>query len=185
MSHGFTRFGPPSARERFRKQARGGGTFAMLLPTILATLFMFTVVVTLNKATSLTRGGEIVRLLNVDDVFPTQLDVEQNRKKEFWELMPPPPSPDAVLADDSAVLQGITLYGSLGPEGLHDSRFPPPEPDIAPLAPTTVPGFAPTTTPAPRITAPSAPRTTSIPTPEIQLPVVSPDTSLPVVPSTP
>jgi hypothetical protein len=163
MSHGFSRFGPPSARDRFHQQTRPAGTLAMLLPTILATLFMFTVVITLNKASSLTRGGKIVRLMSVDDVFPTQLDVEQNRKKEFWELTPPPPSPDWVL-------MGMTVA---------PLQVPVLEEPI-----TNQPAPAPMPVVQPRSVAPE-PRTTSIPTPEIKLPAAAPDTSLPVVPSTP
>jgi hypothetical protein len=160
MSHGFSRFGPPSARDRFHQQARPAGTLAMILPTIFATLFMFTIVVTLNKAGNMSRGGKIVRLLNVDDVFPTQLDVEQNRKKEYWELTPPPPSPEAVMG----------FRETLPPPVLEEPAT------VQPLA-------APTTVVPPR-TQP-AQRTTSIPTTEIQLPTVAPDTSLPVATPTP
>lgn len=95
MRHGFSRFGLPSARERFHKQSHRGGSWTILLPTITATLFLFTLVVVLNKTTALTRGGKIVRLLSVEEVFPSQ-DVEQHKKKEFWE-QPTPPSPDWLL----------------------------------------------------------------------------------------
>jgi hypothetical protein len=161
MSHGFSRFGPPPARDRLHARMKGPGTLSMLLPTILATLFLFVVVVTLNKATSLTRGGKIVRLLNVDDVFPTQESVEQNRKKEFWELTVPPPSPDAVL-------------------GFRETLSPPvlEEPARAQLI-----GGPDDFRPPPEIPSPARPlpaiETTVLP------PVVAPDTSLPVATPTP
>jgi hypothetical protein len=162
MSHGFSRFGPPPARERLHRQMRGPGTISMLLPTIVATLFMFTVVITLNKASSLTRGGKVVRLMNVDDVFPTPESVEQNRKKEFWELTVPPPSPDAVLEGSEAI------------------RLPTLEEPSASVASRPAPMPAPASR-----TKPAMSRTLRIAAPEIQLPTVAPDTSLPVATPTP
>jgi len=157
MSHGFTRFGPPSARDRFHQQSRPAGTLAMILPTIFATLFMFTVVVTLNKAGNMSRGGKIVRLLNVDDVFPTQLDVEQNRKKEYWELMVPPPSPEADMIHLDYEMPDLV-------EG---------------------PAPSPVQTPATSAQTQQAPRVLGIPTAEVPAPSVAPDTSLPVATPTP
>jgi len=156
MSHGFSRFGPPPARERLHRQMRGPGTLSMLLPTIFATLFLFVVVVTLNKATSMTRGGKIVRLMNVDDVFQTPAAVEQNRKKEFWELTVPPPSPESVLIHVDYNIP-VLVEPPPSPVQLPDTSFRPH----------------------------SAPRVTDIPTPEIQLPTVTPDTALPVATPTP
>jgi hypothetical protein len=163
MSHGFSRFGQAPARERLHRQMRGPGTISMLLPTIAATLFMFTVVITLNKASSLTRGGKIVRLMNVDDVFPTRESVEQNRKKEFWELTVPPPSPDAVLEGEPAVPQLVeTVIHSIS-DTFHDGdRSSELRPEI-PLPSRPLPAIK----------------------TDLQPPTVAPDTSLPVATPTP
>lgn len=157
MRHGFSRFGPPSARERLHRQARGSGSLAMILPTIFVTLFLFVVVVTLNKAGSISRGGKIIRLLSVEDVFPSQ-DLETNRKKEFWE-QPPPPTPR----------EG----GSDLPEGFR-SRPPVFE------EPRPLPVFVPVAQPA---AVPS--RTLTIETREIEMPDVAPDTEIAPQPAPP
>jgi len=196
MSHGFTRFGPPSARDRFHQQSRPAGALAMLLPTIFATLFMFTIVVTLNKAGNMSRGGKIVRLLNVDDVFPTQLDLEQNRKKEYWELTPPPPSPEAVLgaaktvetpvlgSEGESVESRVSLTGA----GLGDiplSRIP----TLSQQATGMEPDLRTLVIVSERLQEPAearpASRVATVPTPAPQFPTVAPDTSLPVATPTP
>ncbi|HUG09576.1 MAG TPA: hypothetical protein VMM36_01110 [Opitutaceae bacterium] len=182
---------------------RGPGTISMLLPTIVATLFMFTVVITLNKASSLTRGGKIVRLMNVDDVFPTPESVEQNRKKEFWELTVPPPSPDAVLeAVSGESTLPVLIEGSLQRRATSRLLLPQPDPmwehrvleidDSKPLTPPQrqLPleyGALEFDGPMPSASAQSRPasRATSVPTPRIQPPAVAPDTSLPVATPTP
>lgn len=150
MSHGFSRFGQPSARERFHQQTRDKGSLALFLPTILATLFLFTIVIALNKATSMA-NGKIIRLINVDDVYPTTADAESHAKKAFWET-PPPPSPEAVLA----------------------ARPVPPPPELAVEAPMVEHGPVPvpSVTPAP---SPSL----RIETNGLPMPAVAPDTSLP------
>ena len=180
MSHGFTRFGPAPARERLHRQMRGPGTISMLLPTIVATLFMFTVVITLNKASSLTRGGRVVRLMNVDDVFPTPAAVEQNRKKEFWELTDPPPSPDAVLG---AQIAEIPTLAEEPVEVLYwyDDFSPPPE-IPAPARPTLKIDFTEAILPRQRTTTP---RVSSVPIADLPPPAIAPDTSLPVATPTP
>lgn len=125
----------------------------MLLPTILATLFMFTVVITLNKASSLSRGGKIIRLISVDDLFPTEAEVEAMRKKPYYEATPPP-SPEAVL-------------GALEPATVPLLVEEPPAPAVLPVPPARSQSAA------------TTPRVTSIPVADIPLPIVSPDTSLP------
>lgn len=184
MSHGFSRFGPPSARDRFHQQSRPAGTLAMILPTIFATLFMFTIVVTLNKAGNMSRGGKIVRLLNVDDVLPTQLDVEQNRKKEYWEITPPPPSPEAVMGAQ----ESLGLPALLEPDALEETipgggYWPPPE--LPEFDPSTVkPDLEIVPVPTPR-TASASGRPLGVETTAIQPPAVTPDTSLPAAIPTP
>lgn len=97
MAHSFSRFRGPTARERFQKASRPAGNLALLFPTILATLFLFMVVVALNQQGSMSRGGKIIRLLSVEDVFPTQ-NLEEKTKKDFWE-QPAPPTPSAAPVD--------------------------------------------------------------------------------------
>jgi hypothetical protein len=156
MSHSFSRFGRPSARERFHQKGRPSGSLAMFLPTVLATLFLFTVVIALNKATSMS-NAKIIRLINVDDVYPTPEAVETNRTKAFWE-MPPPPSPDAVLAELPAQAPPVLVEES-APVESGPLRFAP-----APPAPA---------------------RRLTIGTGAISPPAVAPDTSLPTPVATP
>ena len=72
----------------------------MFLPTILATLFVFTAVIALNKLAGIS-NGRIVHIISVDDVYATPAEAEKNLKKEYWET-PPPPSPESVIAMQAA-----------------------------------------------------------------------------------
>jgi len=160
---------------------RPASSIAMLLPTILATLFMFTVVITLNKASSLSRGGKIVRLISVDDMFPSLAEAEAMREKAYYEL-PPPPSPEAVL-------------GTPAEQEIPTLQEPPLEPDFggrlsgnlsvdrwwSAFEPESAPPTAGPDTSMPISLPPTAPRLhgiSQLPT-DIPLPAVTLDTSLP------
>ena len=124
----------------------------MFLPTILATLFLFTAVIALNKLTSMS-NDKLIRLINVDDVFPTKADAERNSRKEFWEL-PPPPSPESVIA--------------------RQASQPAPQSDGGPIEETGLDEMA-----APSRATPAAIRPLPLIDAKIKMPEVQPDTSLP------
>ena len=131
MSHGFSRFGQPSARERFHQQTQSKGSLVLFLPTVLATLFLFTAVVALNKATSWS-NGKIVRLINVDDVYPTTADAEKHSKKAYWETVPPPSPEEVIRRNKISVDYGPPVLADKAPLVGHDP----------------VPGSAPRSTPS-------------------------------------
>jgi len=172
MKHGFSRFGPLSPREQLHQRMRGPGTLAMLLPTIFATLFLFTIVVTLNKASSLTRGGKLVRIINVDDVFPAE-SVDQHKKKQYFEA-PPPPSPEAVLAAGSGVEPPILLEAPPGISQTLSTGW-----DSGSLNPKLLGFDRSTVEPETGIAQrPAASRPLMIPVRELEFPDVAPNTEL-------
>lgn len=154
MAHGFSRFGPPTARERFRA-AQKTSVWDRVLPTIVATLVMFALVITLARAFDASIGQPLVRLFAIDEVFPAE-ELPQRIGPEIWERTGPP-TPVVLTDADGAPLPpsaarppmvGLDAFPLLTPPPLAPVRvepglrLPPPAvepsweiPGVGPVAP--------------------------------------------------
>jgi hypothetical protein len=152
MAHGFSRFGPPTARERFRA-AQKTSVWDRLLPTLVATLVMFALVITLARAFDPMINQPIVRLFSVDEVFPAE-ELKQRLPEPIWERTGPP-TPVA-LTDAEGVPLSPSGTGPVAPVALE--KFPMGVPTTVTPGPAVpeLPLPAPAVTPLLEVVSPGA-----------------------------